>query len=104
MAVKTLKPAKSKFKKYNKVACLIALIIFLGCSVFSIGIRINNSAKIEKYEEQISAMEEKIEKISKENDEYTETLNSTDRRAYYEKVAREVHGYGKPGEYLFYFE
>jgi cell division protein FtsB len=49
-------------------------------------------------------MEEKIEKISMENDEYTETLNSTDRRAYYEKVAREVHGYGKPGEYLFYFE
>lgn len=66
------------------------------------GYRVNNKVKLAEYEVKIAEMETKIEKISKENADFTEILNSTDRSAYYEKKARENYGYGKPGEYVFY--
>jgi len=78
------------------------LAVFAVVSVVCAGYRISNKIKLAEYETQIAEMEAKVQKLSEENDEYTAVLNSSDRRAYYEKIARELHGYGKPGEYVFY--
>lgn len=100
MAVKEFKPAKAKFKiKKSHLAVFVAFILV---SVFCVGYRINAKAEVAEYEKQIAEVEEKIDMISDENDEYTAVLSSSDRRAYYEKIAREVYGYAKPGEYVFY--
>ncbi|MBQ7862631.1 MAG: septum formation initiator family protein [Clostridia bacterium] len=102
MAVKEFRPAKSRFKIKYKKTYLVLLILFMFVSVFCVGIRINNDAAIADYERQIAEVQEKVDKLSGENDEYTAVLTSTDRSAYYEKIAREVYGYAKPGEYVFY--
>lgn len=102
MAVKEFKPAKSRFRIKYKKTYLGVLILFLLVSVFCIGLRVTNDAEIAEYERQIAEVQEKIDIISDENDEYAAVLSSSDRRAYYEKIAREVYGYAKPGEYVFY--
>ena len=102
MAVKEFKPSKSRVKIKYKKTYLVLLILFMFVSVFCIGIRINNDAAIAEYDRQIAEVQEKVDKMSAENDEYTAVLTSTDRSAYYEKIAREVYGYAKPGEYVFY--
>ena len=102
MAVKEFRPSKSRFKIKYKKTYLVLLILFMFVSVFCIGIRINNDAAIAEYDRQIAEVQEKVDKMSAENGEYTAVLTSTDRSAYYEKIAREVYGYAKPGEYVFY--
>ncbi len=102
VAVKEFRPSKSRFKIKYKKTYLVLLILFMFVSVFCVGFRINNDAAVADYERQIAEMQEKVDKLSAENDEYTSVLTSTDRSAYYEKIAREVYGYGKPGEYVFY--
>ncbi len=104
MAIKQFKPAKSRFRIKYKKTYLGVFIAFLIVSVFCVGYRINAKAEIAEYEKQIAEVESKIEKLSNENDEFTAVLTSTDKSAYYEKIAREVHGYAKPGEYVFYKE
>ena len=54
------------------------------------------------YISRLAEVQEKVDKLSSENSEYTAVLTSTDRSDYYEKIAREVYGYGKPGEFVFY--
>ncbi len=102
MAVKQFKPAKTRFRIKYKKTYLTVLIAFIAVSVICIGLKMNNDAKIAEYEKQISEVEQKLEKLGEENDEYTAVLSSTDRKDYYEKIAREVYGYAKPGEYVFY--
>lgn len=102
MAVREFTPAKSKFKIKYKKTYLVLLVLFMFVSVFCVGMRLNNDAAIAEYNEQIAEMQEKVDMISKENDEYLAALNSSDKSAYYEKIAREVYGYAKPGEYVFY--
>ena len=102
MAVKKFRSYREVFKKLNRKICLVLLVLFTVCSVACAAYRISNDIKLAEYEAQIAEMEAKVEKLSTENDEYTAILNSSDRRAYYEKIARELHGYGKPGEYVFY--
>ena len=102
MAVKEFRPAKSRFKIKYKKTYLVLLILFMFVSVFCVGVRLNNDAAIADYERKIAEVQGKVDKLSGENDEYTAVLTSTDRSAYYEKIAREVYGYGKPGEYVFY--
>lgn len=100
MAVKEFKPAKSKV--LIKKSYIITLVAFIIVSVFCIGYRINSKAQVAEYETQIAEYEEKIEKLNKENENYSDTLSSGDHRAYYEKIAREVYGYARPGEFVFY--
>jgi len=102
VAVKRIRSTREIFKKLNKPICLVVLAVFAVVSVVCAGYRISNKIKLAEYETQIAEMEAKVQKLSEENDEYTAVLNSSDRRAYYEKIARELHGYGKPGEYVFY--
>lgn len=102
MAVKEFTPAKSKVKIKYKKTYLVLLVLFMFVSVFCVGIRLNNDSAIADYNEQIDEIQEKVDAINKENDEYVSVLNSSDRSAYYEKIAREVYGYAKPGEYVFY--
>lgn len=102
MAVKKFRSYREVFRKLNKKICLVLFVLFTVFTVLCAGYRINNKVKLAEYETKIAEMESKVKKLSAENDEFTATLNSSDRRAYYEKVAREVHGYGKPGEYIFY--
>lgn len=102
MAVKEFKPAKRKVRIKYKKTYLGLFVAFIILSVFCIGYRISAKAEIAEYKEQIAQLEEKTEKISAENEEYLTVLNSADKSDYYEKVARELHGYAKPGEYVFY--
>lgn len=102
MAVKKFKSNREVFKKLNKKICLIVFVLFTVSAILCAGYKINNKIKLAEYETQIAEMEAKVKKISDENDEFTQILNSTDRRAYYEKKARENYGYGKPGEFIFY--
>ena len=102
MAVKEFKPSKSRFKIKYKKTYLVLLILFMFVSVFCVGVRLNNDAAVADYERQIAEVQEKVDKLSSENSEYSAVLTSTDRSDYYEKIAREVYGYAKPGEYVFY--
>ncbi len=102
MAVKKFRSYNEVFKKLNKKICLVLFVLFTVFTVLCAGYRINNKVKLAEYETQIAEMEAKVKKISDENDEFTQILNSTDRSAYYEKKARENYGYGKPGEFIFY--
>lgn len=100
MAVKEFKPAKSKVK--IKKSYIVTLVAFIIVSVFCIGYRINSKAQVAEYKNQIAEYEDKIEKLGAENEDYSDTLSSGDYRSYYEKIAREVYGYAKPEEYIFY--
>ncbi len=102
MAVKKFRSYNEVFRKLNKKICLGLFIFFTVLTVLCAGYRVNNKVRLAEYEVKIAEMETKIKKISDENAEFTEILNSTDRSAYYEKKARENYGYGKPGEYIFY--
>ncbi len=102
MAVKEFKPAKPKVRIKYKKTYLGLFIAFIIVSVFCVGYRINAKAEIAEYESKIAEFDAKIEKLSAENDDYAAILSPTDKRDYYEKIAREVYGYAKPGEYVFY--
>lgn len=102
MAVKEFRPAKRKVRIKYKKTYLGLFVAFVVLSVFCVGYRINAKAQIAEYKAQIAQIEEKTEKLSAENDDYASVLSSTDKRDYYEKIAREVYGYAKPGEYVFY--
>lgn len=102
MAVKEFRPAKSKFRIKYKKTYLCAFIAFVIVSAICFGIRLNNNTVIAGYEEQIAEVQQKVDMLNEENNEYISVLNSSDRSDYYEKIAREVYGYGKPGEYVFY--
>lgn len=102
MAVKEFTPAKSKLKIKYKKTYLVLFVLFICVSVFCVGFRISNDAEIAEYDAEIAQMQEKVDMINKENEEYLAVLNSSDKSAYYEKIAREVYGYAKPGEYVFY--
>lgn len=102
MAIKEFKPAKSRYRIKYKKTYLGVFIAFLIVSVFCVGYRINTKAEIAEYEEQIAGIEAEIKKLSDENEYNLSVINSTDRSDYYEKQAREVHDYVKPGEYVFY--
>ena len=102
MAVKEFRPANSKFRVKYKKTYLCAFVLFVLVTVFCVGVKLNNNTAIAAYEQQIAEVQEKVDALSEENSEYASVLSSTDRSAYYEKIAREVYGYAKPGEYVFY--
>ena len=102
MAVKKFRSYREVFKKLNRKICLVLFVFFTLLTVLCAGYRVNNKVKLAEYEVKIAEMESKVDKISDENEEFTAILNSTDRSAYYEKLARENYGYGKPGEFVFY--
>lgn len=100
MAIKEFKPVKPKFKIKTKY--IVTFVLFIIVSIFCVGYRINANAQVSEYEARIAEIEQQIETLSKENEENLGYLNSSDKRAYYEKIAREYHDYAKPGEYVFY--
>lgn len=102
MAVKEFRPAKSKFKVKYKKTYLCTFIAFVIVTVVCFGIKLSNDSAIAAYEQQIAEVQQKVDTLNEENDEYSSVINSTDRSEYYGKIAREVYGYGKPGEYIFY--
>lgn len=102
MAVKEFKPAKSRFKVKYKKTYLFAFVLFVCVTVICAGVKLNNDAAIDGYEQQIAEVQQKVDMLNEENAEYAGVLSSTDRSAYYEKIAREVYGYARPGEYVFY--
>lgn len=102
MAVKEFKPAKSKFKVKYKKTYLCVLVLFVLVTAVCVGVKLNNTSAIAGYEQQIAEVQQKVDMLNEENSEYASVLGSTDRSAYYEKIAREVYGYARPGEYVFY--
>ncbi len=102
VAVKQFRPAKTKFKVKYKKTYLCAFIAFVVVTAVCFGLRISNNKAIAGYEKQIAEVQQKVDTLNEENNEYISVLNSSDRSEYYEKIAREVYGYGKPGEYVFY--
>lgn len=102
MAVKQFRPAKSRFRVKYKKTYLCVFLLFVIVTAVCVGVKLNNTSAIAGYERQIAEVEQKVQMLSEENSEYTAVLNSTDRSAYYEKIAREVYGYARPGEYVFY--
>ena len=100
MAIKELRPAKSKFRIKNRY--IVLAVVFIIITVASFGCKIYNDQVIRGYEKQIAEVQQKVDNLNKENEENLAVINSTDRSAYYAKKAREVYGYGKPGEYVFY--
>ncbi len=102
MAVKEFRPAKSRFKVKYKKTYLCAFVAFIIVTAVCFGIRLSNNTAIAGYEKQIAEVQQKVDMLNDENNEYISVLNSSDRSEYYEKIAREVYGYAKPGEYVFY--
>lgn len=102
MAVKELGPAKSKLTVKQKFIYTFIGVLFVVVSVCCMGVKISNTHAIADYEKQIADIQQKAEVLNAENKEYASVLSSSDRSAYYEKIAREVYGYAKPGEYVFY--
>ena len=102
MAVKEFRPANSKFRVKYKKTYLFTFIVFVIVTVICVGIKLNNTTAIAGYEQQIAEVQQKVDALGEENQEYASVLSSPDRSEYYEKIAREVYGYAKPGEYVFY--
>lgn len=102
MAVKEFKPAKSKFRVKYKKTYICVFVLFVLVSFFCVSVKLNNNSAIAGYEQQIAEVQQKVDMLNEENSEYASVLSSTDKSAYYEKIAREVYGYAKPGEYVFY--
>ncbi len=102
MAVKQFRPAKSKFKVKYKKTYLCVFLLFIAVTAVCVGVKLVNTSAIAGYEKQIAEVQQKVDMLNEENSEYAQVLASPDRSAYYEKIAREVYGYARPGEYVFY--
>ena len=102
MAVKELKPAKSKFKVKYKKTYLCTFIAFVIVSVVCFGVKLSCDAQTASYKEQIAEVQQKVDDLNEENEENLAVINSTDRSAFFAKFAREHHEYAQPGEYVFY--
>ena len=102
MAVKEFKPAKSRFKVKYKKTYLCVFLLFVMVTAVCVGVKLMITSAIAAYEKQIAEVQQKVDMLNEENSEYSAVLASPDRSAYYEKIAREVYGYARPGEYVFY--
>lgn len=102
MAVKELKPAKSRFKVKYKKTYLCVFLLFIIVAAVCTGVKLVNTSAVAGYEKQIAEVQQKVYTLNEENEEYAAVLSSPDRSDYYEKIAREVYGYARPGEYVFY--
>lgn len=102
MAVKEFKPAKSRFKVKYKKTYLCAFLLFIIVAAVCTGVKLVNTSAIAGYEKQIEEVQQKVDALNEENEEYAAVISSPDRSDYYEKIAREVYGYARPGEYVFY--
>lgn len=102
MAIKELKPAKSKLKVKNKKAFLCTFVAFIILTAVCFGIKISNDVKIETYRQKTAEVQLKVDELNAENEEKLSVLNSTDKRDFFERYAREYYDYAKPGEYVFY--
>ncbi len=102
MAVKEFKPAKSRFKVKYKKTYLCVFLLFVMVAAVCVGVKLVNTSAIAGYEKQIAEVQQKVDNLNEENKEYAAVISSPDRSAYYEKIAREVYGYARPGEYVFY--
>ena len=77
---------------------LAAVAVIIGCTVLIIFTEKDCHEK----EEQITAIQTKIDAYETENAELQRVLDSEDKAAYMEKVALEERGYAYPDERRFY--
>ena len=102
MAVRKLKPANEIFRINYKSKCFwFCFVLVVAVTLVCSGVKLYNNKRIDEIEHQIAEVQLKVDKIEKENAYNTSVLNSPDKSEFLEKYAREVHGYGKPGEYVF---
>lgn len=102
MAIKELKPAKSKFTVKYKKTYICTFIAFIIVTVVCFGFKLNFDAQTAAYNEQIAEVQQKVDDLNKENEENAAMLNSGDYDKFFAKVARDYYQYAKPGEYVFY--
>ena len=95
--------AKKKTRKrkglFNRgLVRLAAVAVIIGCTV----LLITTEKDCREKEEQITAIQNKIDSYETENAELQRVLDSEDKGAYMEKVALEERGYAYPDERRFY--
>ncbi len=102
MAVRSFNEAKKAKKKEVKIVQI--LIIFL-CTVIATMLFtqcVSNYVRAAGYDREADEVESLATSISAESAEISETLKEENHAAYFEKIAREEHGYCKPGEKIYY--
>ncbi len=102
LAVREFKVSEKKknHKKRNVYLCVLCLLTV--CFWVCFAVCASNNEEIEKYNSQIEDINDKYERVASENGEYTEILSQGNSKDYIEKIAREVYGYCRPGEKVFY--
>ncbi|MCQ2468286.1 MAG: septum formation initiator family protein [Ruminococcus sp.] len=96
----------SRKKRYNSkkglfnrsLVRLVAAAVFVGCTVLLFA----TESDCHEKEEQIAVIQTKLDKYEADNDELQRVLESDDKNAYMEKIAREEYHYAYPDEHRFY--
>lgn len=98
-AKKSKKQAANKKGLFNQgLFKLAAAAVIVGCGVLLITTESDCSDK----EDEMAALQERIDAYNMENAELERTLDSDDLSAYMERIALEERGYAYPDERRFY--
>lgn len=89
---------KKRLKKYHIIVIFIAALL----SAFVIGKCVSNYAQAFEYNREAKSAEAEASSVSQNSADISETLKPENHQAYFEKIAREEYGYGKPGEKVYY--
>ena len=90
---------KTAKKQKNSFILTLALILLAGYFVITI---IGHAIEIKKSNAQLEQKQQILEQQLAENEQLKEIVESDDKSAYIEQVAREQLGFGKPNEKVFY--
>lgn len=96
MADKRGKPMQIGKKKVTQVLVFVAVLGYFIFTFFLLQPKVNET------KEQYNQALERLEAAKQENAELQKEYASIGTDEFYEKVAREVFGYVKPGEKIFY--
>lgn len=105
MSTKQFKNKAAQEKNISKrIAYTFLLCFLLICAWVCFSVSKANAAETKKYIDDTVSYYNSIDKISAENDEYEEILEKGYDSDYFEKIARELHGYCRPGEKVYHFD
>ena len=101
MAVKSITDAKPKKKQIRKFHLLWILVAIMGFMVL-FGKISSNFIKLNELNKEYETVSNSISQLNAESAEIQEILDEENHDEYFEKIAREEHGYCKPGEKVYY--
>ena len=98
----TPKKKKAKTKKRKRPGGILVTVMVLAVSFYLLVTFINLQLDIQEKKANLSALSKQYTQQVAENDELSALINSNDKKALMERVAREKRGYVYPDERVYY--